>query len=69
MNLTFQEVGLLQSCLISLILTPLALTKWLTQTFVDFNRFKKGGTNQVGTEWTLKRTTEIKGVWIKQEPN
>ena len=46
-----------------------ALTKWLTQIFVDFNRFNKGETNQVGIEWTLKRTTEIKGVWTKQEPN
>ena len=42
MNRTFQVIGLLRSCLVSLILTPFILTKWLTQIFVDCNRFDKG---------------------------
>ena len=39
MDRTFQVIGLLRSCLVSLILTPFALTKWLIQIFVDYNRF------------------------------
>ena len=54
MNLTFQVAGLLWSCLVALILTPFALTKWLTQIFVDCNRFNKGEVNEVRTEWPLK---------------
>ena len=42
LNLTFQVIGLFQSCLVSLILTPFAITKWSTQIFFDWNRFNKG---------------------------
>ena len=35
MNSTFQATGLLGSCLVSLILMPFALAKWLTQIFVQ----------------------------------
>ena len=38
MNLNFQLIEFLRSCLVSLILTPFARTKWLTQIFVDCNR-------------------------------
>ena len=31
MNWTFQVIELFRSCLVSLILTPFVLTKWLTQ--------------------------------------
>ena len=54
MNQTFQVIELLRSCLVSLILTPFVLTKWLTQIFVDCNRFNKGLINDVRIEWTLK---------------
>ena len=37
---------------------PFALTKWLTQIFVDCNRFDKGEINEVRIEWTLKRIQE-----------
>ena len=39
MNYTFQVIGFLRSCLVSLILTPFILTKQLTQIFVDCSRF------------------------------
>ena len=55
MNRTFQVIGLLPSCLVKLILTPFALSEWLTQIFVDCNRFDKGEINEVRVEWTLKR--------------
>ena len=58
MNRTFQVIRLLRSCLVSLILTPFALTKWLTQIFVNCNRFNKGEINEVRIEWTLKRIQE-----------
>ena len=32
-----------------------ALSKWLTQIFVDCNRFDKGEINEVRTEWTLRQ--------------
>ena len=54
MNLTFQVIGLLWSCLVSLIITPFALIKWLTRIFVDCNRFNKGEINEVRIGWTLK---------------
>ena len=63
MNQTFQVIGLFWSCLVSLILTPVALTKWLTQISVDCNRFNKGEINEVRIEWTLKR------IQRKREPN
>ena len=47
MNRTFQVIWLLWSCLVSLILIPFALTKWLTEIFVDCNRFNKGELNEV----------------------
>ena len=50
MNRTFQVIGLLPSCLVKLILTPFALSKWLTQIFVDCNRFDKGEINEVRIE-------------------
>ena len=37
---------------------PVALTKWLTQIFVDCNRLNKGEINEVRIEWTLKRIKE-----------
>ena len=52
MNGIFQVIGLLRSCLVLLILTPFALSKWLTQIFVYCNRFDKGGINEVFIEWT-----------------
>ena len=55
MSRTFQVIGLLQSCLVSLILTPFVLTKWLTQILVDCKRFNKGEIIEVRIEWTLKR--------------
>ena len=58
MNQTFQVIGLLQSCLVSLILLPFALTKRLTQIYVDCSRFSKDKTNEVCVEWTLKRIQE-----------
>ena len=58
MNRTFQVIGLLRLCLVSLILTPFALTEWLTHIFVDCNRFNKGEMNEVRIEWTLKRIQE-----------
>ena len=60
MNRTFTVMGLLWSSLVSLILTPFALTKWLTQIFVDCNRFNKGEINEVRIEWILKRIQEQK---------
>ena len=36
-----------------IILTPFALTKWLTQIFAGYNRFNKGEINEVRIEWTL----------------
>ena len=54
MNRTFQVMGLLRSCLVSLILTLFGLYKSLTQNFVDWNRFNKGKINEVPIEWTLK---------------
>ena len=56
MNQTFQVIGLLWSCLVQVILTPFALSQWLTQIFVDCNRFDKGEINELHIEWTLKRT-------------
>ena len=56
MNRTFQVIGLLPSRLLSRIL--FALTMWLTQIFVDCNRFNKGEINEVGIEWTLKSMQE-----------
>ena len=50
MNRTFQVPGFLRSGLILLILTPFALSKWLTQIFVDCNRFDKGEINEVRIE-------------------
>ena len=32
---------------------PFALTMWLTQVFVDCNRFNKGEINEARIEWTL----------------
>ena len=55
MNCTFQVIGLLRSCLVSLILTPFALTKRLTQIFVVCNIFNKGEINEVRIKWTLKK--------------
>ena len=49
----FEMKGLLWSCLVSLILTPFSLTKWLTQIFVDCDRFNKGEIYEVCIEWTL----------------
>ena len=48
MKRTFHVIGLLRSCLFSL--TPFALTKWLTQIFVDCNRLNKGEINEVRIE-------------------
>ena len=36
------------------------ITKWLTQIFVDCNRFNKGEINEVRIEWTVKRIQELK---------
>ena len=47
MNLIFQVIRLLRSCLLSLILTRFALTKWLTRILVDCNTFNKGEINEV----------------------
>ena len=58
MNCIFQVIGLLRSCRVSLILTPFALTKWLTQIFVVCNKFNKGVINEVHIKWTLKRIQE-----------
>ena len=58
MKRTFQVIGSLWSCLVSLILTPFALTKWFTEIFADCNRFSKGDINGVCIEWTLKRIQE-----------
>ena len=41
-----------------LILTPLAVTKWLTKIFVDCNRFNKGEINKVRIDLTLKKVHE-----------
>ena len=54
MNCIFQVIGLLRSCLVSLILMPFALIKWLSQIFVVCNKFKKGEINEVHIKWTLK---------------
>ena len=40
--------------MVSLILTPFALTMWLTQDFVDCNKFNKGEIDEVRIEWHLK---------------
>ena len=48
-------IGLLRSCLVSLILAAFVLTKWLTQISVDCNRFNKGEINEVRIEWIFKR--------------
>ena len=58
MNCTFQVIGLLPSCLVSLIYTPFVLTKWLTQIFVDCSRFNKGEINKVRIEYRNKRRTD-----------
>ena len=58
MNCTFRVIGLLQSCLVSLILMPFVLTKWLTQIFVDCSRFNKGEINEVHIEYMNKRHTD-----------
>ena len=58
MNCTFQVRGLLRSCLVSLILTPFVLIKWLTQIFVDWSRFNKGEINEVRIEYRNKRRTD-----------
>ena len=34
------------------------LTKWLTQIFVDYNRFDKGEINEVRIEWALIKRTQ-----------
>ena len=57
MNRIFQVIELLWSCLVPIIRTPFALTKRLTQIFVDCKRFNKGKINQICTEWTLKKYT------------
>ena len=58
--MNFQVIKLLRSCLVSLILTPFLLTKWLTQIFVDCNRFNKAETNENGPlkEHRNKRRTD-----------
>ena len=54
------------SCLVSLILMPFDMTKWLTQIFVDCNRFNKGEINHVRIEWIKKRIQGyMEGVRIK----
>ena len=58
MNWNFSSNSFALSCLVSPILTPLALSKWLTQIFVVFNIFNKGGINEVHIECTLKRMQE-----------
>ena len=58
MSRIFQVIGLLRSCLVSLILTAFALTKWLTQIFVVCDIFNKGEINEVRIKWTLKRIQE-----------
>ena len=40
---------------VSLILAAFVLPKWLTQIFVDCNRFNKGEIDQVRIEWTPTR--------------
>ena len=55
MNRTFQVISLLWSCLVKLVLMPFVLSKWLTQIFVDSNRFDKGEINEVSIECVLKR--------------
>ena len=52
MSRTFQVIGLLRSCLV--LLTPFAPSKWLTQTFVDCNKFDKGEINEVRIDGPLK---------------
>ena len=58
MNCTFQVIGLLSSCLVSLILTPFVLTKLLPQIFVDCSRFNKGKIIEVCIEYRNKRRTD-----------
>ena len=58
MNCTFQVIGLLRSCLVSLIPMPFVLTKWLTQIFVDCSRFNKSEINEVPIEYRNKRHTD-----------
>ena len=53
MNRIFQVRGLFSSRLVSLILTPFVLTKWLNKIFVVCNRFNKCKINAVRIEWTL----------------
>ena len=53
MNRIFQVIGLFLSHLVSHILTPFALTKWLNKIFVVCNRFNKCKINAVRIEWTL----------------
>ena len=55
MNRTFQVIGLLRSCLVELILTPFALSKWLTQISVNCNRVDNGEIIEIRIEWTLKK--------------
>ena len=50
MNWTVQIIRLIRSCLVSLILTPFTLTKWLTQFFADSNKFDKSETKEVCIE-------------------
>ena len=58
MNSTSKVIGLLQSCLVLLILTPFVPTKWLTQIFIDCSRFNKGEINDVRVKWTFKGIQE-----------
>ena len=58
MNRIFQVIGLFLSRLVSLILTPFVLTKWLNKVFVVCNRFNKCKIHEVRIEWTLKSTQE-----------
>ena len=41
MNRTFHVIGLLLSCLVSLILTPFALPKWFTQSLLIATEYIK----------------------------
>ena len=57
MNCTFEVIELLRSSLVSLILTPFVLTKWLTQIYVDCSRLNKGEINEVRIGYKNKRRT------------
>ena len=48
MKSTFQIIGLLQSCLVSLnILKPFVVTNCLTKIFLAYSRFDKGEKSEV----------------------